>query len=339
MKILIYSRAFYPSTGGIETMISILAHEFTRLGHEVKVVTQISDNNHKVFPFEIVRCPNMVTLFQLTRWCDIYFQASISLKGLWPLLFIKKTWIANHHYWYSDEEGKFRWQNWLKNYVTKYAVSICVSNATAERIPAKSIVIHNAYNKDIYYEMPEIKKEKKLVFLGRLVSDKGVDLLINSLNLLKKTKQLTPHLTIVGTGPEEKHLKHLASTSNISEQIEFIGYQSSDEVRKLLNAHKILVIPSLKGESFGIVALEGIACGCVVVSSDFGGLNEAVGNCGLTFPNGDINALTNCLADLLTNPEKISNLRKNRLKHLEEHTPERIAKEYLKVLENVLLKR
>ena len=68
MKILIYSPLFYPSIGGIETTLSILAHEFVNQGHEVKVVTQVAAKDSTSFPFEVIRKPNWQTLLKLTRW-------------------------------------------------------------------------------------------------------------------------------------------------------------------------------------------------------------------------------------------------------------------------------
>ena len=102
---------------------------------------------------------------------------------------------------------------------------------------------------------------------------------------------------------------------------------------QLLNAHQILVIPSRWQEPFGIVALEGIACGCVVVGSEGGGLKEAIGDCGPTFPNGDVQALTQTLVELLTNTGKLSTYRANAASHLSHHTSKAVAKAYLQVLE------
>ena len=86
MKILIYSPSFYPKIGGLETIISLLAHEFVAQKHEVRVVCQISAADDDQFPFQVVRKPSALQLLRLTRWCDILFQGCVSLKGLWPLI-------------------------------------------------------------------------------------------------------------------------------------------------------------------------------------------------------------------------------------------------------------
>jgi glycosyltransferase involved in cell wall biosynthesis len=97
----------------------------------------------------------------------------------------------------------------------------------------------------------------------------------------------------------------------------------------LLNQHRILVVPSRWPEPFGIVAVEAIACGCVVVGSVEGGLPEAIGPCGLTFPNGETEALAGVLQQLLTNPNKLAALRANAAAHLAQFNRTHVARLYL----------
>ncbi|MFM9161187.1 MAG: glycosyltransferase, partial [Dolichospermum sp.] len=103
--------------------------------------------------------------------------------------------------------------------------------------------------------------------------------------------------------PEESKLIQQAKDLKINDQVTFAGVKLEHELTKLLNAHQIMVVPSLWNEPFGIVALEGIACGCVVVGSEGGGLKDAIGTCGVTFANGNVEQLTKILFDLLTHPE------------------------------------
>lgn len=335
MKILIYSPVFYPSVGGIETVVSMLANEFIKQGHEVNLVTQIPATDSKFFAFEVIRKPNWQQLLKLTKWCDIYFQACISLKGILPLLIIRRPWIVTHQTWYCRADGSLGLQDYLKLFLTNFATNIPASFALAEHIKTPSTVIPNSYREDFFYKMPEIHRNQELVFLGRLVSDKGADLLFEALGNLKKQK-LTPQLTIIGSGPEEPQLRQQVQDLDIVEQVKFVGAKVEKELTKLLNAHQIMVVPSRWQEPFGIVALEGIACGCVVIGSEGGGLKEAIGPCGVTFPNGDVEALTQTLLDLLTNPDKLSTYREKSELHLSQHKQETVAKAYLQVMEKII---
>lgn len=332
MKILIYSPLFYPSVGGIETVVSILADEFVKLGHEVKLISQIPTTDEKSFSFEVIRCPKPQFFLQLMQWCEVYFQPTISLKGIWPLLISPKPWIVSHNNWYTRPNGSVAWQDKLKQFLLQFATGISVSQAIANHLSSPSTVINNPYQEDIFYEISEISRTKELVFLGRLVSDKGVDLLLDAVANLKDLG-LFPKLTIIGSGIEEFRLREQAKNLKIAEQVDWVGVKIGQELTKLLNAHKIMVIPSRWQEPFGIVALEGIACGCVVVGSEQGGLKDAINSCGVTFPNGNVQALTEILFTLLTNEKKILSFRDKAEVHLAKHQKSLVAKAYIEVFE------
>lgn len=331
MKILIYSPLFYPSIGGLETIISTLAHEFIYQGHEVKLISQTPATDSKQFPFEVIRQPSKKQLLQLTHWCEIYFQGCVSLKGIWPLIFIPRPLIITHQTWYCRTDGSESWQDYLKKFITRFATNISVSHAIAQALPTQSTVIPNSYRENIFYEIPGVTRNQELVFLGRLVSDKGANLLLEALAQLK-SKGLTPQLTIIGTGPEESKLIQQTKDLEISDQVTFAGVKLEHELAKLLNTHQIMVVPSLWDEPFGIVALEGIACGCVIVGSEGGGLKDAIGPCGVTFANGNVEQLTKALFSLLTNPEQLTNYKEKAKSHLARHSSKAVAKAYLDVL-------
>jgi len=96
-----------------------------------------------------------------------------------------------------------------------------------------------------------------------------------------------------------------------------------------MNRHRVLVVPSRWNEPFGIVALEGMACGCLVVGSEGGGLREAIGAAGLTFPNGEALALADCLRKALTDQQAVQNCHQAAPEHLAVHAPALVAARYL----------
>ena len=115
-----------------------------------------------------------------------------------------------------------------------------------------------------------------------------------------------------------------------------MGQESGPELAALLNRHHILVVPSRWPEPFGIVALEGIACGCVVVGSADGGLKDAIGPCGVTFQNGDHRALAGQLKDLLLHPEKIALLRAEYSSHTSKFRSDAVASAYLELIKEIV---
>ncbi|MDY7015805.1 MAG: glycosyltransferase family 4 protein [Cyanobacteriota bacterium] len=332
MNILMYSPVFYPSIGGIETVVATLAEGFSRRELDVKVVCQTPATDPQTFPFEVIRQPSPQQFLSLTRWCDLYFQAGLSLKGLWPISICPRPLVVTHQTWYRRLDGRLGWQDRLKLWVSKQATNVAASRAIAQQLPAPATVIPNPYDETLFRLMPEVPRDRDLVFVGRWVSDKGVDLLIDALYRLK-CRGLTPNLTLIGFGPEEPQLRQHVQGLGLSEQVDFAGLQFGQNLARLLNTCRILVVPSRWHEPFGIVALEGIACGCVAVGSEGGGLPEAIGPCGVTFPNANLEALTQILWDLLSHPAQLAAYRTEARSHLKRHQTATIVEQYLKNIE------
>jgi glycosyltransferase involved in cell wall biosynthesis len=223
----------------------------------------------------------------------------------------------------------------MKFLVMRFAHNISVSRAVAEHVPSPSVVIPNPYLEDIFFLRKEVAREKDLIFLGRLVSDKGADLLLNAIVRLK-VQGIMPKLTIVGSGPEEPSLRRQVKELKLGDQVSFLGAKIGGELAEILNAHRILIVPSRMQEGFGVVALEGIACGCVVVGSIRGGLKDAIGPCGVTFQNEDVEALTHALALLLTDSGRLTPYTEKAKEHLRRHTRDEVSKAYLNVFEKII---
>src|ERR1043165_1619720 len=269
------SHYFYPSIGGIETVSTILAHDFASLGHDLTVVTTTAENGPATFPFKVVRRPSAAELMRLVRACQVFFHNNISLQCAWPLIFVPRPWVVAHHTWITRPNGSVGAIDRFKRLSLKLAKSISVSRAIAAHLPVPSTIIANPYRDDVFTEIPAASREHELVFLGRLVSDKGADILIDAMHILKKSGS-RPRLTIVGAGTDETALRARVAQLGMTEQIIFVGAKNGQELTELLNAHRIMVVPSRWKEPFGLVALEGIACGCAVIGSDARGLPAAI---------------------------------------------------------------
>jgi glycogen(starch) synthase len=335
MKIALTSHSFYPDMGGIETMSMLMAKEFTARGHEVFVVTMSLNEVSDDLPFQVIRRPGAWELFKIVYQSDVLFQNNISLRSLWPLLFIRRPWLVRHATWVSRLDGSLGWQDRIKRLVLRFSTGISNSRAVADSLPVTTAVIGNPYSDGLFRLLPEVKKDRDIVFLGRLVSDKGTDLLLDALRRLR-LKGLTPTVTFIGSGPEEEFLRRQVFDFELEHQVEFVGRKSGEELVQLLNRHRIMAVPSLWNEPFGIVALEGIACGCVVVGSEGGGLKDAIGPCGITFTNGDAVGLTAMLEKLLISPDEIQVYTESAPKHLASHTVKYVVGLYLEILASVV---
>lgn len=333
MRILLCSYAFPPSVGGIETVSRLLAEQFSRLGSTVAVVTPTP--GEEVNPeYQVSRRPSLRKLRELARNSDVIFQSNISLRTLLPLFLMRKPIVIAHHGRIARVTGKRGWQDHLKRALLFRCSNIAVSQMIAADLPVNSVIIGNPFEAGEFTDPGESVRDNDIVFLGRLVSDKGCDLALRALALLKQDG-LQPSFTVIGDGPEMPALKRLTAELDLDQQVQFLGTVQAGR-GKIVARHKVMVIPSIWDEPFGVVALEGISAGCAVVAARSGGLPEAVGPCGLLFPKGDATALASALKDLLTNAQLRGRLTAQRTEHLEQYQPETVAKRYLAVFESAL---
>jgi len=335
MKILLCSHFFHPSVGGIEEVSRILAHEFVRSGHEVIVVTQTMEDDGRQFPFAIHRRPGPGVLMRLVEWCDVYFHNNISLRTAWPLLIRRRPWVVAHHTWIARVDGRIGWRDHLKRFVLRNARNIAVSEAIRIQTRAPAVVIGNPYRDDLFRIDPAAVRDLDLVFLGRLVRDKGLDLLFHSLARLRE-RGLTPHLTVIGQGPEEATLRQLSTHLGLGGQTVFAGLKTGSELVALLNRHRVIVVPSRWQEPFGLIVLEAVACGCVALVADCGGLPDAMGPTGITFYHEDMDDAALQIEKMLDPRADLDLFRAAAPAHLARHSAAAVAAQYLHVLEKAV---
>lgn len=335
MKILLCSHLFHPSVGGIEEVGRLLAREFVAARHEVRVVTSTKYGDGTDFPFEICRAPNPAELFKLFHWCDLIFHNNISLKTAWPRLAVRRAWVTVHHTWITRSGGHKSLRDRLKRRVLAFTRNVAVSESIAASLEYPCMIIGNPYNDELFLVNPSASRDRELIFVGRLVSDKGADLLIEALAALRAAG-LHPKLTVVGDGPEKSALQVQAESLGVDEQVTFLGQQTGAALVGLLNSHRIIVIPSRWKEPFGLVALEGIASGCVVVGADSGGLPGAIGPCGLLHAPNNAASLATALARLITDEAACERLRIGATAHLAAHSARRVAAQYLQTFQEAI---
>lgn len=143
----------------------------------------------------------------------------------------------------------------------------------------------------------------ELLYFGRLEYEKGIHELIAALPRIRRTHPGTT-LTIAGDGTQQDWLVELARKHKVLKCIRFAGRAEHEQLLALLHRVDLAVLPS-HYEPFGIVALEAAAAGTPLVTSDVGGLGEAVidGRTGLSFPPRDVAALADAVRAVLDDPD------------------------------------
>jgi glycogen synthase len=326
MKIIIYSSTFLPNIGGLENIMAGLAEEWTNMGHNVVVYTATDQSNNGAnLNFPIVFKTSNAQLNKAIAEADIYLEANISLKNCMAGLSNRKKWWVVHHVQYNHKGSKFAF---IKKIVAKFVNNISVSSFIAKTLSTSSTVIHNFYSPQ-FRQTNFGKREYDFVYLGRIVSDKGVERLIKAMSLLPDNYKCL----IIGNGEDAETAVEWARELKILDRVHFAGALTGEALVKALNNATTMVIPSIWDEPFGVVALEGMACGCMIACSNKPGLIEATGGLVSGFNPDNLLHIRDFMAEafLLNNFEeyliKIEN-------HLQKHTRSIIAKKYIEVFEN-----
>ena len=149
--------------------------------------------------------------------------------------------------------------------------------------------------------------EQLVGFGGRLVPEKGVDVLLGAAALLPGVRVL-----VLGDGPERGSLEQLARFLGISDRVYFAGHVGSLELPHWLTALDALVLPSRTTtgwtEQFGRILVEAMACGVPVIGSRSGEIPHVIGPAGLLVPEGNARALAAAVAALGRDPGRCASL-------------------------------
>lgn len=150
--------------------------------------------------------------------------------------------------------------------------------------------------------------EKIVLFVGRLVKEKGVQTLLEAVPHIVR-EYPSVKFVIAGKGPYEDELKKKAADSGIEKQVVFAGFVSDKDLKRLYACADASVFPSFY-EPFGIVAIEAMAAKSPVVVGDTGGFAETVEHekDGLKFTPGNVRDLSRCLIRILKDDKFAGNL-------------------------------
>lgn len=317
-------------------MAELLCRQFVAAEHEVILATETPGEAD--CPFLVTRRPGLREFHDLLSWCDIHLQANVSLKTAWARVLAPKKTLYRHGNVYQRDDGTKRGVDRLKTAVARATPGIANSAYTAERTGAKHVIL-NAYDDATFGPAPDwTEKDGDLVFLGRLVSQKGCDTLVAALARLAAEGH-RPALTIIGDGPDRGQLEDQAIDAGVAAQVRFQGSLKGKALADELARHRVMVVPSRYEEPFGIVALEGLASGCVPVVSERGGLVDAISGHGFTFPNGDDAALAGRLKQVLEDMDAARARLVGAEEHLARCSARAVAERYIEVFERHLGRR
>ncbi|MHB1418509.1 MAG: glycosyltransferase family 4 protein [Bacillota bacterium] len=285
-------------------------------------------------------------------WLAAFTGRALKHAFQWPLIAtIHATEAGRNHGLHNDGQRYISSVEWWLTYeawrviVCSWAMFHEVQNLF--QLPSDKIrVIPNGVNAAKFQfteDSPGFRErfaspgEKIIFFVGRLVQEKGVQVLLDAMPAILAACP-EAKLVVAGTGPMENHLRHQTWSRNISTKIHFAGY-IDDHTRNQLYHHATVAVFPSQYEPFGIVALEGMAAGTPVVVSDTGGLSEIVthGINGLKAYPGDAGSLATNIIRVLRDENYAGSLRQNASRLvLDVYDWRQIARQTIEVYHQVL---
>jgi len=337
MRILFWSETFWPRVGGVENLAAKLLPELKIRGHEFTVVTwehRIEEPDVLWFdgvpvnrlPFfsrkgennfgPIMKHRDVVT--KLKRDCrpDL-----VHINSFGRTVFFHLTTVNVHpapmlvtlHQALPDEEiGRETLLGELldkADWVTACSEAVlCHASQLAPKIVPRSSLIRNALERPTIGRKPLPFDPPRVLFLGRLVPEKGLDWALSALPSVFR-RFPNARLIVAGEGPDSEELKAKTMSLGLAPWVDFLGGVPPPSVPHLLNDATLVVIPS-RIEGFGLVALEAAMMGRPVVAVRVGGLPEVVldGETGLLVAQGDTDAFARSVSKLLGDQEMATQL-------------------------------
>ncbi len=337
MRIAFITEHFYPYTGGISEHTFYLAQSLAR-EHDVLVFAPLySGIRYVPLPerplFRIIRTGKAAffpangsltaftytpkTLFRLrdylkTGFDVVHIQGSVvpTMPLFSAVLNTDAIKVVTYHAHHGKSIGYTFFKPVLQKALSMVHGHIAVSQAAKATIQ-RHFELENVHiipnGVDIKRFTPYGEKVEKfadgkfnVLFVGRLEKRKGLKVLLESLKDVENEKI---RLIIAGDGPLLK--KYEGAAQNLKVDVVFVGKVSPLTLSALYRSADVLVAPSIKGESFGIVLLEAMASGVPVIASSITGYSETLkwGKYGLIFENGNPLDLKNKILYLYNNPD------------------------------------
>ena len=291
-------------------MIDDLSRELSTLGHQVLVATSSVGADLLDLPYEVVVVDRNDPTEALSRVREFvpdvihvhnYLDNSPVLLNTLNLQARVILTFHNEHKSLSDGPARARFE-WVKQNVDGIvAVSDFVKRSVCESGDFGSVPVTRIWNGS-HPRSGETEIGSGVLFMGRIVSEKGLGSLLAAMVLLIQ-KHEDVKLNVVGEGEMRALFEKLANDLGLAENVTFLGWQTGSKLEELIHASRVIVVPSAWREPLGLVAIEGMMNSRPVIVTDRGGLPEIIEDKiqGFVVQPGDVIELAVRLSQLVSN--------------------------------------
>ncbi|MEN3951647.1 glycosyltransferase family 4 protein [Iodidimonas sp. SYSU 1G8] len=319
-----------------------MVQEFASLGHQVTVVTETpaaTPEGQEAYAIE--RQPGVAKLIKLALDADVCLMIGASLRAAPALLLAQCPVVVSHHIYLQkwSPAGSApglvaRTKQGLKRLACTLGPNLYTSHGFRDAAGGSGEIIRNPFDIDRFRDAAQDEakdKDRDIVFVGRMIPEKGCIDLIDAVSLLD-TAGMQVSVTLIGEGTERALLERKVYERGLDGMIRFAGQMTGADLARMLSRHRLMVVPSRWPEPFGIVALEGMASGCVVIGTELGGLPEAIGPGGVVVPPANPKAIADAVRALLADDDLCRRYRHAGAGFAALHAPRDVARDYIEVL-------
>lgn len=304
MKIAYFTDTYEPQINGVVTSIKLSAQHLRKNGHEVYIFCPSGSRKNKytlpIFSKQFKNYPEYKVsfpFFDLIKKVKeikpdvfhIHTPATIGVAGLTIAKLLDIPIVTTYHTLLKDYMSYITSEKLGNQFVDTYTswffnrCSIIISPST----PIKKILIKNGIKKPIIILPTPIdasiinKKSKRknrkftILHVGRLCKEKRIEIVLDAFKDV--SEKIDARLVITSTGPDEKKLKNLARSLNISKNVKFTGYLPVERLKELYSTADVFVTAS-DTETQGLVILEAMVNGCPVIARNALGFKDVIKN-------------------------------------------------------------
>jgi phosphatidylinositol alpha-mannosyltransferase len=339
MKIALVSPYDFAYPGGVVNHISCLEQQFTRLGHEVKIIAPASKAMHTLGdrfihigtprPFPVsgsiarvtvsVRLESQIEeVFERERFDICHLHEPLMPTLCTTTLRLKRApMVGTFHAsgarpWYTwcTPLGKWYLDRWFRKLDGRIAVSMPALKYVSSYFPADYTIIPNGvdtehFNPDVSpIDMPDNDGKINILFVGRMEKRKGFNYLLKA---YRQVKREFPNCRLTAVGPGIRLRNKYERQVNRSglDDVSFPGYTNYSDLPRYYKAADIVCFPATGRESFGIVLLEAMAVGKPIIASHIDGYASILthGTEGLAVPPKNVKKLAEAITTLITDEQ------------------------------------
>lgn len=302
MRVALYTRVFPPSKGGMERFAEDLAGWLEEQGHRVTVLTRTPAANEirdEELPYSVFRRPSGPTLLRQLRRAEVVHVSGLSVRGVAVSVAAGRRPVLTHHGHQAvcptglaltehsrpctAEIGPCEMcpESGVGGHIDvslhRLAARAAAANVTISRYLnskvslADSRVVYDPVA-DQAFDVPDVDEERgnvRVAFAGRLVEEKGLDLLLHALGYFPDVR-----LEVAGDGPMRERWEILAGNLGVGDRVTFHGHVPFQRVAEIYCRAAVVCVPSRWNEPFGYAVAEGMALGRPVVATPRGSLPE-----------------------------------------------------------------